>query len=64
MQVGNDKREEPRMITMLLACISIWSMAILTIVETLKRFELGQNWMMSSVLDIEFGISEIAMKMK
>lgn len=52
------------MITMLLACISIWSMAILTIVETLKRFELGQNWMMSSVLDIEFGISEIAMKMK
>lgn len=56
MQVGNDKREEPRMIAILLASISIWSMAILTIVETLKRFELGQNQMMSSVLDIEFGI--------
>lgn len=56
MQVGNDKREEPRMIAILLACISIWSMVILTIVETLKRFELGQNQIMSSVLDIEFGI--------
>lgn len=56
MQVGNDKREEPRMIAILLACISIWSMAILTIVETLKRFELGKNQMMSSVLDTEFGM--------
>lgn len=52
------------MIAILLACISIWSMAILTIVETLKRFELGQNQMMSSILDIEFGRSEIAIKMK
>lgn len=56
MQVGDEGEEASRMVTMFLACISVWMMVTLTATGTLKRFDLGQNKMMRSALNTEFGI--------
>lgn len=56
MQVGDEGEEAWRMVTMLLACISVWMVVTLTATGTLKRFDLGQNMMMRSALNTEFGI--------
>lgn len=46
------------MIAMFWVCVSMWVTVIVPEMGTLDRFGLGQNKMMGSVWDTEFGIAE------
>ena len=52
------EREALRMIAMFLVCVSIWMAVTLPEMRTLDRFGLGQNKMMGSFWDADFGTAE------
>lgn len=52
------EREASRTIAMFWVCVSMWVTVIVPEMGTLDRFGLGQNKMMGSVWDTEFGIAE------